>query len=542
MNSLFSPNGLIGRGAYAEAEFPTAASLADHLDRLGIDRSLVWHVSARDLNPTLGNRRILEEISGAGLGHRLIPGFAVTPACFFENGALEFLRESLRSGATRALRVFPELGRFPIREIERLLGELAPDGPVLFWDCPHQHNELDLRDFEHLANAFPRLTFVITQKMWGGFHGVLDAMWRCPNLCVDTSWLHMRGTIELLCERFDAGRVLFGVGFKAHHGAAVAALAHARIPEDDRERIAHENLERILNLPPVSGLARPEPGRNGRNRLWEPFRAGRALEVPDVIDAHGHTPPHTRGWVLRESGFDAGMAEVVGNMDRLGIRRIIVSPGSALFGDNLAGNREAERLLAPLADRVSAYLVFNPLYAEDMVPELDAFFDRGLYVGFKVLAAYWKRPLRDPGFLPVWETANRRRLPILIHTWDDRYNSPAQLEAIAPAYPDASFLLGHSGGGTAGRLEAEELARANPNVYLEFCGSFTTPRPFEVSLERVGRNRVIFGTDTDAHDPAWELGRYLSMPLPDEVLLPGLGANMRGILSRARRGQAPQGR
>jgi hypothetical protein len=36
------------------------------------------------------------------------------------------------------------------------------------------------------------------------------------------------------------------------------------------------------------------------------------------------------------------------------------------------------------------------------------------------------------------------------------------------------------------------------------------------------------------HDEAWELGRYLSMPLPDKELIPGLGANMQGILSLSR--------
>jgi hypothetical protein len=34
------------------------------------------------------------------------------------------------------------------------------------------------------------------------------------------------------------------------------------------------------------------------------------------------------------------------------------------------------------------------------------------------------------------------------------------------------------------------------------------------------------------HDPAWEFGRLLSLNMPDEVFLPILGDNMRGILDR----------
>ena len=530
---LFNINGMIGRGAYEEADFPTAASLVEHLDYLGIERSLVWHVAARDLSPPLGNRRLLEEVEGSGLERRLIPGFVITPACFFEYGVLDFLREQLASGAVRALRITPEVSRFSVREIERLLRELAPFEPALFWDCGNFGTEANLRDFESLAHTFAQMHFIVTQKMWLGFSGVLDLLWRAPNTYIDTSWLHMRDTIELLSAEFGPERVLFGIGGKSHYGAAIAALAHADIDASQRSLIAHGNAERILKLTPYDGPELPVSASDDQKPLWCRLRAGLALENVEVIDAHGHTPPHTRGWIIRENTLEGGMTEMVTRMDRLGIARLILSPEAALFGESLAGNREAEQVLAKYRGRVSGYLVFNPLYADAMVPEFDAFFNREFFVGFKILPSYWKRPLADPGYEPVWQYANRRHLPILIHTWDDRYNSPAMLEPVAAAYPNAVFVLGHSGGGTAGRLEAEALALAHANVYLEFCGSFTTPRPFETSLRLVGSDRVLFGSDTAAHDQAWELGRYLSMPLPDEELLPGLAANMRRILADA---------
>ncbi len=528
--SFFNINGSIGRGAYEAPEFPTAQSFAEHLDYLGIDRSLVWHIAARDLSPVEGNRRLLREIAEAGLGKRLLPAFIITPACFYEYGVLDYLREQLHAGRVRALRITPEMSRFPIREIERVLGALAQFEPVLLWDCRHGHHELDIRDMEHLARTFPRVAFVVTQKMWGGFGSVLDLMWRCPNVSVDTSWLHMRDTLELLTENFGATRVLFGVGYKSHYGAAIAALAHARLTDAQRELIAHGNIERLLQIEPVQQKLAQPPALLEKKPLWNDLRTGRPIKGVEVIDAHGHTPPHTRGWVIRQQDQAGGIAALIGQMDRLGVSRLVLSPETALFGENLAGNREAEELLVKHKDRFAGYLVFNPLYADEMIPELDGFFKRGFFVGFKILASYWKIPLIDPRYRPVWEYADRHHLPILLHTWDDSHNSPAMLKDIVEKYPRAIFILGHSGGGTRGRLEAEVLAQENPNVFLEFCGSFTTPRPFETSLRLVGRERVLFGSDTAAHDEAWELGRYLSMPLPDNDLIPGLGANMQGIL------------
>lgn len=530
--SLFNGNGMVGRGAYEAPEFADLRAFVAHLDALGIDRSLVWHVEARDLHPLRGNRRLLEEIAREGLQERLLPALVVTPACYFEDGVMPFLREQLAQGTVRALRMTPEVSRFPLREIERLLGTLAEFKPAVFWDARGFGEDRNLRDLELLAARFPGVSFVVAQKMWGGFGEVLDLLWRCPNTYVDISWLHMRGTIELLVHHFGPERVLFGIGPRAHHGAAIAALVHAKITEDQREGIAHGNLERLLRLPPLADpLARP-PEHVRSKHLWNTLLSGQPIRDVEIVDGHGHTPPHTRGWIVEQNGFEAGIAETLDLMDRLGVDQLIVSTEPALFGENLAGNLEGERLLAPQGKRFAGYLVFNPLYAGEMEPEFDRFFSRSFYVGFKLLPSYWRRPVTDAGYAPVWTYADRHRLPVLIHTWEDSCNAPAMLREIVARHPGAFFLLGHSGGGDTGRLQAEELAIEFPNVFLEFCGSFTARRPFETSLQRVGRDRVIYGSDAVAHNMAWELGRYLSMPLPDEELVPGLAANLRRILTQ----------
>jgi len=120
-------------------------------------------------------------------------------------------------------------------------------------------------------------------------------------------------------------------------------------------------------------------------------------------------------------------------------------------------------------------------------------------------------------------------MPILIHTWGGIFDSPRMLEKIAPRYKGAMFLLGHSGGG-GGRDEAVELAAANRNVYLEFCGSFTTQDDWLDAIRRAGIKKVVFGSDAEGHDLAWELGRFLSIPLPDTELIPALADNFKKIM------------
>ena len=132
---FFNVNALIGNGAYEEAQYPSAESLVKHLDYLEIDRSLVSHVEARDLNPTWGNRRLLKEISESGHSDRLIPAFVISPSCYYEKGALDFLKENLSSEKVRALRIYPSVSRFPILLLERIFIELAGWEPMVLWDC-----------------------------------------------------------------------------------------------------------------------------------------------------------------------------------------------------------------------------------------------------------------------------------------------------------------------------------------------------------------------------------------------------------------------
>lgn len=525
---LFNVNGAIGEGSYEQADFPDLNSLVSHLDYLGVERSLVWHVAAVDINPAYGNWKLMKELEKFPRKERFFPCWVITPACFFEKDTLTLLHRYLASGEVRALRIIPSVSRFPVRQLERLLMQLVSYKPAVFWDCCHGHDELAFRDFEYLAGRFPELSFVVTQKMWGGFSSVVDLLWRCPNTYVDTSWLHMNEAIELLVEEFGAQRILFGLGYKSHYGAAIAALVFACISESQKQQIAHENAENLLRIPPAKKIKCGSSDLWKVKPLWRKFCSGLGLDGVEVIDAHAHTPPFTRGWIQRQSDIRTGLKKMIVRMDRLGVSRLLVTPEMALFGDCLSGNREGQMIMQEFSDRFSGYLVFHPLYSDRLINHLDTFFKSKFFVGFKILPSYWEIPVSDRRYVPLWEYAQRFRRPVLIHTWDD----VDLLKDIVPRYGDVSFLLGHSGGGTKGRQQAEELALSFPNVYLEFCGSFCTRRPVETSMSLVGTDRVLYGSDAAGHEMAWELGRYLSLPLPDDNLLPGLAANIKRILSR----------
>ena len=219
-------------------------------------------------------------------------------------------------------------------------------------------------------------------------------------------------------------------------------------------------------------------------------------------------------------------------MDKVGESTMIFSGLQALHGSPAEGNDLVRELIKPHAGRFAMYAAFNPIYAADLVPRLDGWFADPQVVGFKLLCGYWKVPVTDPRFEPMWEYADRHRLPVLMHSWSGEMDSPAMARGIVSRHRDLSLLLGHSGGGDDGRAEAEAMAVEFPNVFLETCGSFCTTRRWEETLKAVPVSKVVYGTDAAAHDIHWELGRILSLDVSEEVLVPILGQNMRRILAR----------
>ncbi len=526
----FAVNGVIGKSAYAaQVDFPEVADLLAHMDYLGVDRMLVETRSAVEYSPILGNQQLLASV--APHQERLKPVFVITPADFFEEGTLAWLKDQA-AGGNRAFRISPIQSRFPLRQIERVLSELAAYCPLLLMDAGFGSSELEFRDLEELARKFPTVNFLLTRQMWGGFGHIMDLMWRLRNIYLDISWLHMRDTLELIRDEFGIERLVFGLGFKSHYGASIGALAHSSLSAEEKEAVAHVNLERLLGMEALPHKLAPEHPLLAQKPLWKSFREGGRLEGVQTYDVHSHDGPFTRGWFLRDlvepgKRLNRIMEHISGN----GVEQIVMIGESALFGDPVAGNREFERISEKYRGKLHGYFVFNPYFKDDITEALlDEFFSRGFFVGFKVLPSYWQVKITDPGFTLMWEYAEKHHLPILQHTWNDSWNAPLMLSGVAGRYPNAKFILGHSGGGAPGRLECEELAIRFPNVYLELCGTFCSDRSVLESMLVLGNRRFVFGSDTGAHNQSYELAAFLSIPLPDQQLIPVLGENFAEIL------------
>lgn len=526
---LFDANGVFGKASTGGSEFPTIRARLDHMDRLGITRSLVWNEESRQDHALSSNQRLIDEIARTpGARGRVIPSLTVSGLMTYERDGIQALARQMKAGATRALRFVTRVpGRLTLCQLEPVIRAIQPLRPFILL----RHDEAGVPDILEFSAVFPDVPLILTDYAWGPCITVYDLMRRRKSILADNSWHHTCSGLELAVKQFGAGRLVFGTGPRSHNGAAIAALARADITDAERNRVAHGNLDRLLGIR-AAAASRPVAGTH-RNRLWMRLLDGQPLGV-DVIDCHGHLGP-SAGYVLEAQDEREQVALGLKQMDAIGIRTMLVSGLQALMGGPVEGNDLLEQLLRPHRGRFAGYVAFNPFYADELIPRLDGYFSGPVFIGFKTLCDYWQVPATDARFKPMWEYASRYRLPVLAHTWAGSFDSPRMFDDIARRYPRVPILLGHSGGGDAGRREAEEVACKRRNVYLEWCGSFCSTIRWEETLKRVPVEQVLFGTDAMVHGIDWELGRLLSVDVPDRVLTPILGANMRRILAARRR-------
>jgi uncharacterized protein len=135
----------------------------------------------------------------------------------------------------------------------------------------------------------------------------------------------------------------------------------------------------------------------------------------------------------------------------------------------------------------------------------------------------------DPAVHPIIELLIERGLPALIHCGHPIFTLPWSIEELIRRYPAARIVLGHMGHGNIVYINAAiDVAARNQNVYLETSGMPMHTKIRE-AVERVGPNRVLYGSDAPFHHPSVELTKVRVSGLPPDLADRVLGENGRRL-------------
>ena len=256
-------------------------------------------------------------------------------------------------------------------------------------------------------------------------------------------------------------------------------------------------------------------------------------------------------------GSDEEMAERwAAEVDRHQLVRVVFTTG----GDN---DRLA-RVVARHPGRFVGFAHHDPFRTDAAVELERAVRALGLR-GYKLIAPVLSGSIAEERLWPIWETAERLQIPVLVHFGPLRYQgvvshpniSPLVLQDVARAFPGIPFVVPHFGCGYV--RELLHLAWVCGNVHVDTSGSNEWMRwmPYELSLgalfrkflETVGPRRIIFGTDSSWFPRGFAV-RYLQEQLrtcwelgcrEDEMrtIFAGNGARLLGISLPSCPGIAP---
>ncbi|MGB3329147.1 MAG: amidohydrolase family protein [Thermomicrobiales bacterium] len=196
-------------------------------------------------------------------------------------------------------------------------------------------------------------------------------------------------------------------------------------------------------------------------------------------------------------------------------------------------------LVARHPDRFSSFCYLNPAHDPGWsLAELDRCLPGGC-TGIKL----WIAVHADDARLdPIMARAATDRLPVLHHAWykatEFAYNesTPAEIATLARRHPDVPIVMAHlGGGGQRGVIDIQDC----PNVVVDTSGAQPQAGLIEFALDRLGPDRVVFGSDWPIRDFAVQrakvegaridasaraaivggtMGRLLGLPRPVEAV------------------------
>ncbi|MGQ9731656.1 MAG: amidohydrolase family protein [Candidatus Zipacnadales bacterium] len=260
--------------------------------------------------------------------------------------------------------------------------------------------------------------------------------------------------------------------------------------------------------------------------LTELCRLGQALTDELVIDAHTHMGPWHNFHIPHCSAV--GMIE---RMDQIGIDMCISSPHLAISADYREGNRQVMAAADAYPHRIVPYVTINPNYPEEEIrTEIAHWSGLGRIKAFKIHPSSHQYKVDGPGYGPLFEYAREHSLPILSHSWaGDSRGEVSLLSQMAGDMPNVTFIVGHAASSWAMIEEACREAAARENVILDLTGSQLLYFALEKMTQRVGAEKIVFGSDMPFIDPAPAIGRVLMSRLTDEEKRKVLGLNAKRI-------------
>ncbi len=263
----------------------------------------------------------------------------------------------------------------------------------------------------------------------------------------------------------------------------------------------------VLSCDTAEKASQPSPGLS--SGVWS---------QDSIIDIHGHTGTF--------AGYDLSVSTLVSNIDSFGVRMVLISnidganlPGMTLNLDARAANEATLGVVLENSGRIRGIAWARP--PDGSPSDVEQFLqpsaaNAGIsrpFVAIKLHPQMNQFPANAPAVDPYFELARKYRIPVVYHSDKPGTNAdPALIYEAARRHPDVPVVLYHMVffGPHAAAVDVVEQSTRNGDADLYLETAQADPEAVVSAIQRVGAERVLFGTDATYYG-ASHYGRYTDL-------------------------------
>ncbi len=245
-----------------------------------------------------------------------------------------------------------------------------------------------------------------------------------------------------------------------------------------------------------------------------------------VVDAHCHMGPYFNFQVVDEGSAEA----MVRSMDTLGIDVSLFSPHLAITADWREGNLQSAEAAAAFPGRLVPMITVSGRATPDEVQaEVTRWHNETGIQAFKFHSSLHGVDTLADGYLPVYDYCDRHGIAILSHCWNGAGGTEGVIATLTARYPNIEFVNAHSASSWDG-IEANcAVAEKFPRFHLDLTGSRLLWGAVEYMVQRMGPDRILYGSDSPFIDPRPSMGRMMCAHISDADKLKIMGTNAKKL-------------
>lgn len=247
-----------------------------------------------------------------------------------------------------------------------------------------------------------------------------------------------------------------------------------------------------------------------------------------ILDGHAHLGTKDRHVPLRVRTIEDTMSA----MDACSVDAVAISHLESLYYDFRSGNDKLREAVTRYPDRIIPFFNVHPRYGKEALAEIDRCAGDWGWRGLKLHPQFQLYPANSKAVFEVVGRASEYGCVVLFHSGDSyvgSYASPSMVADVAAKFPATDIIMGHMG--VTDWPEAIELAEDIGNIILDATGCTINYGMLEFAAERVGPERVIWGSDIPLYPVELGLSKVLDSDLDVTAKRLILGENFARLMN-----------